>query len=677
MKVVCIVQARLGSTRFPNKVLKKIGNKTIIEILLSRIKKSKYLDQIVLATSNTSLDIKLANFITRLGFEVFKGSHKNVLKRYYLAAKKYEADIIVRITGDCPLVDSNLIDQMIKKFKEKNYDYISNTLIPTYPDGLDIEVFSFNALNKTFLNSKTQIQKEHVTPYMYQSGKLKILNQKNRIDYSKFRLTIDEIRDYQVLKKIFKYFKPNIFFPWTDVMSLTKLKPNIFKMNEHIKRNQGMEISEGQKLWNRAKKSIPGGNMLLSKKAELFAPKIWPSYYSKSKGCYVWTLENKKLVDFSLMGVGTNILGYANSEIDKAVNKTIRNGNMTTLNCPEEVYLAEKLIEMHPWSSMVRFARTGGEANSIALRIARAATGKDKVAICGYHGWHDWYLSTNLKNDKNLKDFLLPGLEPKGVPKSLKNSTYTFLYNRIDQLEKLIKNNSDIGVIFMEVSRNEKPKNNFLHKVRKLATKNNIVLIFDECSSGFRENFGGLHLKYKVNPDIVMLGKALGNGYAITAVVGKKEIMKEAENSFISSTFWTERIGPTAALKCLEIMQKEKSWEYVTNYGKKVINVWKKLASNYNLKIKIAGLPALASFIIVSDNFLKYKTFITQQMLNKNYLASNILYASISHDQKLLNNYAENLDKIFAIISKCEKGEDLIDNYLKGPVCYTGFKRLN
>jgi glutamate-1-semialdehyde aminotransferase len=417
--------------------------------------------------------------------------------------------------------------------------------------------------------------------------------------------------------------------------------------------------------------------MLLSKKSELFAPNIWPSYYSKSKGCFVWTLENKKLTDFSLMGVGTNILGYANSEVDKAVRKTIKNGNMTTLNCPEEVYLAEKLIEMHPWSSMVRFARTGGEANSIALRIARAATGKDKVAICGYHGWHDWYLSANIKSDKNLKDFLLPGLKPKGVPKSLKNSTYTFLYNRIDQLEKLIKNNSDIGVIFMEVSRNERPKNNFLQKVRKLASKNNIVLIFDECSSGFRENFGGLHLKYKVNPDIMMLGKALGNGYAITAVVGKEEIMKEAENSFISSTFWTERIGPTAALKCLEIMQKEKSWEYITHYGKKVINIWKKLASNYNLKIKISGLPALASFTIVSDNFLKYKTLITQQMLNKNYLASNVLYASISHDQKLLDNYAEHLDGIFAIISKCEKGEEIIDSYLNGPVCYTGFKRLN
>ena len=677
MKVVCIVQARLGSIRFPKKVLKKIGNKTVIQVLLSRVKKSKHIDQIILATSNTSLDSKLADYIKNLGFDVFKGSHKNVLKRYYLAAKKYEADLIVRITGDCPLVDPNLIDKIINIFKQKKYDYISNTLTPTYPDGLDVEVFSFNTLKKSYLKSKTLFQKEHVTPYIYQSGKFKIFNQKSKIDYSKFRWTIDEIKDYKVLKKIFKYFNPNIYFPWTDVIKLTKLKPNIFKINNNIKRNQGMKISEGQKLWSTAKKLIPGGNMLLSKKSELFAPNIWPSYYSRSKGCFVWTLENKRLIDFSLMGVGTNILGYANSEIDHAVKKTINNGNMTTLNCPEEVYLAEKLIQMHPWSSMVKFARSGGEANAIALRIARAATGKDKVAICGYHGWHDWYLSTNLKDNKNLKDFLLPGLEPKGVPKSLKNSTYTFLYNRIDQLEKLIKDNSDIGVIFMEVSRNEKPKNNFLQKVRKLATKNNIVLIFDECSSGFRENFGGLHLKYKVNPDIMMLGKALGNGYAITAVVGKEEIMKEAKNSFISSTFWTERIGPTAALKCLEIMEKKKSWEYITNYGNKVVKIWKKLAIKYNLKIKISGLPALASFTIVSKNFLKYKTLITQQMLNKNYLACNIFYASISHNQKLLNNYAENLESIFYIISKCEKGEEIIESYLNGPVCYTGFKRLN
>jgi glutamate-1-semialdehyde 2,1-aminomutase len=304
----------------------------------------------------------------------------------------------------------------------------------------------------------------------------------------------------------------------------------------------------GQKLWRKAKSVIPGGNMLLSKRAEMFLPEKWPAYFSKAKGCKVWDLDGNEYIDMSIMGIGTNILGYGHPEVDEAVIKTVQAGNMSTLNCPEEVYLAEKLIDMHPWADMVRFARSGGEANAIAIRIARAASGKDKVAICGYHGWHDWYLSANLGDDKNLDGHLLPGLDPAGVPRNLKGTVFPFCYNNFEELENLV-NTQDIGVIKMEVSRNTGPENNFLHKVRKLATDKGIVLVFDECTSGFRQTFGGLHKLYGVEPDMAMFGKALGNGYAITATIGRREIMEAAQSTFISSTFWTERIGPTAALK--------------------------------------------------------------------------------------------------------------------------------
>jgi glutamate-1-semialdehyde aminotransferase/spore coat polysaccharide biosynthesis protein SpsF (cytidylyltransferase family) len=677
LKIIAIVQARFNSKRFPGKVLKKINGKTILEILLKRLQKSKKITKIVVATSNENSDLAIVNIASKLNFDVFLGSKNDVLSRFYFAAKKFKADAIIRITADCPLVDPNLVDELIKKFKQNKFDYISNSIEPSFPDGLDLEIFTFKALKKVFKECKSSIQREHVTPYFYKSNKFRIFNIKNNIDYSQARWTLDEQADYDVLKNIFQHFKSNIFFSWLEVIKLMNKKPKIFLKNNDIRRDEGMSMPTGQKIWKRAKNIIPGGNMLLSKRSELFAPDLWPAYYKKSKGCFVWDLDNKKYIDFSLMGVGTNILGYANPEVDSAVGKVVRNGNMTSLNAPEEVYLAEKLIEMHPWASMVRFARTGGEANAIALRIARAASGKNKVAICGYHGWHDWYLSSNLKNNKNLKEFLLPGLDPKGVPDVLAKTTLPFLYNRYDQLENLVKKNDDIGVIFMEVCRSDKPKNNFLKKVRDLASRKNIVLIFDECSSGFRENFGGLHLKYKVNPDIAMFGKALGNGYAVTSVIGKKEIMQEAQNTFISSTFWTERIGSVAALKCLEIMQKEKSWVYITNFGKKVCAHWKKLGERHKLKIKIGGIPALANFTILSKDFLKYKTFITQQMLKKGFLASNSLYASMAHNEKILKIYYEHMDKIFFIISNCEKGIESIDNYLEGPVCHDGFKRLN
>ena len=434
--------------------------------------------------------------------------------------------------------------------------------------------------------------------------------------------------------------------------------------------------STGQKLWQKAKKVIPGGNMLLSKRAEMFLPEKWPAYFSKAKGCKVWDLDGNEYIDMSIMGIGTNILGYGHPEVDEAVMRTVQSGNMSTLNCPEEVYLAEKLIDMHPWADMVRFARSGGEANAIAIRIARAASGKDKVAICGYHGWHDWYLSANLGDDKNLDGHLLPGLDPAGVPRNLKGTVFPFSYNNFEELENLV-NTQDIGVIKMEVSRNTGPENNFLHRVRKLATDKGIVLVFDECTSGFRQTFGGLHKLYGVEPDMAMFGKALGNGYAITATIGRREVMEAAQSTFISSTFWTERIGPTAAMKTLEVMERTKSWETITKTGLGIRASWQKLADTYGLPIEHWGLPALTGFTFKSVNALIYKTFITQEMLKKGYLASNSIYVSVEHEAEIVHKYFEILSPIFEKISEIEKGNNAVSSLLEGPICHLSFKRLN
>lgn len=435
-------------------------------------------------------------------------------------------------------------------------------------------------------------------------------------------------------------------------------------------------MGKGQELYKKAKTLIPGGTMLLSKRPEMFLPDQWPSYFSKAKGCKIWDLDGKELIDMSIMGIGTNTLGYGNDEVDAAVLETVKNGNMSTLNCPEEVYLAEKLIEINPWADMVRFARSGGEANAIAIRIARAASGRDKVAICGYHGWHDWYLSANHNAGDDLSSHLLPGLSPNGVPKDLKNTVLPFHYNNYEELESLVKNN-DIGVIKMEVVRNFGPEDNFLQKVRDLATAKNIVLIFDECTSGFRETFGGIYQKYGVEPDMAMYGKTIGNGYALTAVVGKKSVMEAAQSTFISSTFWTERIGPTAALATLKVMEKTKSWEYITAIGNDMRNGWEKLANSHNLEINISGIPALSTYGFKSQNALAYKTLITQEMLKKGFLASTNFYASTAHNQSYLEQYFNELHTVYGLISECEKGNKKMEDLLEGPICHGGFSRLN
>ena len=432
----------------------------------------------------------------------------------------------------------------------------------------------------------------------------------------------------------------------------------------------------GQNLYKKAKKIIPGGTMLLSKRPELFLPENWPSYFSKTKGCQVWDLDDNEYTDMSIMGIGTNTLGYGNDEVDAAVMETVKKGNMSTLSCPEEVYLAEKLIEINPWADMVRFARSGGEANSIAIRIARAASGKDKVAICGYHGWHDWYLSANHNEGDELSGHLLPGLTPNGVPKNLKDTVYPFHYNNFDELLKIVDQN-DIGVIKMEVVRNFGPEDDFLQKVRDLATSRNIVLIFDECTSGFRETFGGIYKKYGVEPDMAMYGKTIGNGYALTAVVGKRSVMEAAQKTFISSTFWTERIGPTAALATLKVMEQTKSWETITEQGKKMQNCWSDLANKHEVDITINGIPSLSTYSFNSDHGMEYKTFVTQEMLKKGFLASTNFYACTAHTDDKIAAYFDALDDVYHTISQCEKGNKTISELLEGPVCHSGFKRLN
>jgi glutamate-1-semialdehyde 2,1-aminomutase len=656
--------------------MKLIGGKSMIEILLARLARSTKINQIVLATSTNQKNDPLVDHVSKLGYACYRGSEEDVLDRYYQAAKTVSADVVIRITGDCPLIDSNLVDEIIASFESMKVDYISNSNPPTYPDGLDAEVFTFKALEIASKTAKSKFDREHVTPFIRENADFTKACVSYFEDLSNLRWTVDEPPDFEVVDQIFKHFYPNIFFCWTEVLKYQSESPEIFFLNKNLQRNEGATMGTGQKLWKRAKQIIPGGNMLLSKRAEMFLPDQWPAYFSRARGCKVWDMDGNEYIDMCIMGIGTNTLGYGNEEVDAAVMQTIRNGNMSTLNCPEEVYLAEKLVEMHPWADMVRFARSGGEANAIAIRIARAASGRDKVAVCGYHGWHDWYLSANLGDDKSLDGHLLPGLEPNGVPRNLKGTVFPFAYNNFRELEDLVSAN-DIGVIKMEVSRNTGPQDKFLQKVRDLATKRNIVLIFDECTSGFRQSFGGLHKIYGVEPDMAMFGKALGNGYGITATIGRREIMEAAQSTFISSTFWTERIGPTAGLKTLKVMEQMKSWEIITKTGLNIREGWQKLAEKNQLNIEHWGLPALTGYTFKSNNALAYKTYITQEMLKKGYLVGNSVYVCTEHTPEILAGFFEALEPLFSMVKDCETGDIDINKLLDGPVCHSGFKRLN
>lgn len=433
-------------------------------------------------------------------------------------------------------------------------------------------------------------------------------------------------------------------------------------------------MNKGMQLWERAKRIIPGGTQLVSKRVEMFLPDQWAAYFKKAKGVEVWDLDGHLYIDMTIMGVGTCILGYADDDVNNAVKAVIDTGSMCTLNSPEEVELAELLIDLHPWAGGVRFGRSGGESTAIAVRIGRGYSGKDTSAFCGYHGWQDWYLAANLADDKNLDGHLLSGLQPLGVPRGLKGTALPFTYNCADELRKIVKEN-DVGVIIMEVVRHHEPENNFLQEVRNIATENGIVLIFDEITSGFRATIGGIHTLYDVYPDIVVYGKAMGNGFPITAIVGKRSIMEIAQESFISSTFWTERIGSAAAIATIRKMKEKKVPEHLCHIGNMVKHGWQEKATRHGLDISVMGIAPLPTFTFNYENALALQTLFTQEMLKRGYLASGQLYVSYCHTEDIVAKYLVDVDDVFEMLARAMRDGSVLEQ-IKGSVAHSGFKRL-
>ncbi|WAC04330.1 MAG: aminotransferase class III-fold pyridoxal phosphate-dependent enzyme [Methanoregula sp.] len=437
-----------------------------------------------------------------------------------------------------------------------------------------------------------------------------------------------------------------------------------------------MHLNKGPELWKKAKQIIPGGNQLLSKRSEQFLPDLWPSYYQRAKGDEVWDLDGNHFIDMCIMGIGACPLGYADDDVDSAVTEAIKNGSMCTLNCPEEVELAEVLIKLHPWAEMVRYTRCGGEAMAVAVRIARAQTGKDKIAFCGYHGWHDWYLSANLANDRALDGHLLPGLDPSGVPRGLLGTSLPFRYNHPEELRAIQSQNSnELAAIVMEPTKDHEPDPGFLKEVREVAEESGAVLIIDEVSAGFRLTTGGAHMLYNLKPDIAVFAKAMSNGYPMAAIIGKEDTMQAAQDTFISSTYWTERIGPVAALATIAKYQRCNVPDQLIQSGRKVQEGWKKAAAVAGLELDVGGIPPLSHFSFKCDQSLAAQTLFTQNMLKKGFLAGKSYDASYAHTDAHIQRYLDETGDTMISISKAlDKGT--LMSMLKGPAAHSGFHRL-
>lgn len=433
---------------------------------------------------------------------------------------------------------------------------------------------------------------------------------------------------------------------------------------------------KGQEMYGIARRLIPGGTQLLSKRPEMFLPGGWPSYYTSAKGITVTDLDGNRFRDFAIGGVGATVLGYADPDVDAAVKNVIDNGSMSTLNGPEEVILAERLTDLHPWADMARFSRAGGEAMAIAVRIARAHTKRTTLAFCGYHGWHDWYLSANLSEDGALDGHLLPGLDPAGVPRGLKGLMQPFHYNNLAELRQIASGHgSDLAAIVMEPVRDSMPEDGFLDGVRQIANQTGAVLIFDEVTAGFRVNTGGIHLTLGLEPDLAIFAKALGNGYPMSAIIGRGEIMQAAQDTFISSTVWTERTGPAAALALLDKYDREDIPARLIASGQGVKTAWRDAAAHTGLDIHIGGLDPLAHLGFTGDNAAAQRTLFTQEMLDRGFLAGGAFYAMAAHTPEDVADYADACREVFGLIASA-LATGSVEGRLRGPVAHSGFKRL-
>jgi glutamate-1-semialdehyde aminotransferase len=416
------------------------------------------------------------------------------------------------------------------------------------------------------------------------------------------------------------------------------------------------KITKSLRYWRQAQKIIPGGTQTLSKGPDMFTFGVYPIYLARGKGSHVWDVDGNEYIDYPL-ALGPITLGYDYPSTVKAVSDQIRAGSTFSLMNPLEIEVAELLIDFIPCAEMVRFGKNGADATSAAIRLSRVYTGREHVACCGYHGWHDWYIAST---DHSA-----------GVPAVMKGLIHGFKYNDAASLEKVFSEYpNQIAAVIMEPVSVDLPKPGFLEKVKEITHKNGAVFIFDEIVTGFRLALGGAQEYYKVTPDLAAFGKGMANGLPISALVGKKEIMKRATDMFFSTTYGGELLSLAASKATMIEMRQKKVQKYFWKMGDRLKSGTQKLVDEYGLGsvIKVKGLsPKFWIDFVAADGseYDELKGLFFQETVLRGVLIGGLQYMSYSHSEKDID---KTLDAFEAACGVCQKAlkEGDIKKYLKG-----------
>jgi glutamate-1-semialdehyde aminotransferase/spore coat polysaccharide biosynthesis protein SpsF (cytidylyltransferase family)/predicted dehydrogenase len=651
--VVAIIQARMGSSRLPGKSLAEIEQRPMLWHVVQRVKRATMVDRVVVATSTAAADDAIERMCRENNIPCHRGSENDVLDRYYAAARAEKASQIVRITADCPLIDPEVIDRVVHRFLRGDLDYASNAMVRTYPDGLDTEICSFSALEKAWHEARKASEREHVTPYL-RSGKFRTDNVENISAYSHLhcRWTVDEKEDLEFVRAVYGAFRDQPGFLMEDILHLLRDQPELEKINSQIVSNRGYYKSlfedasaeaalrrpiEKSQVWlQRASKVIPGAAQTFSKGANQHVRGVAPMFLAKGKGCRVWDVDGNEYIDY-IQGLLPNILGYANDEVNAAVASQLSQGHSFSLPHPLEVELAERLIRLIPCAEMVRFGKNGSDATAGAVRAARAFTGRDRIACCGYHGWQDWYIGSTTRN--------------AGVPQAVRELTHPFVYNDLESLQKLLREHrNEFAAVIMEPVNFWPPADGFLEGVKSLAHEHGALLIFDEICSGFHFGLGGAQKKFGVTPDLACFGKAMGNGFPISCIVGRTDVMKIFEEIFFSFTFGGEVASMAAAMKVLDILENDRIYVRMTKNGQILQEGLNSLADEAGLqeRIKCVGYPlwSLIKFLDADGkDSLLMRSLFTQECVKRGVLLLATHNMTSAHEpidiEQTLKVYAE------------------------------------
>jgi len=562
-RVVAIVQARMRSERLPGKVLADIGGSPVLEHVLRRVRRAARLDDVWVACSTVIDDDPLVPVVERCGAGLFRGDEHDVLGRFAGAARAARAGVVVRITADCPMIDPGIIDAVIDLFGRSEVDFASNTLQRSFPDGLDVEVFSRAALDRADHEAQDPFLRGHVTPYIH--GRLKTrlpwggftnAQHVGPADFSQLRWTLDEADDLEFFRRLIPSLPAS--YDWLDAIAALMREPVLLRINAGHRLHEGTtrdlarsgggsnaprRYDASNAYFERAVRSIPLASQTFSKSHQQWVKGAAPLFLRSGRGCRVTDLDGNGYIDY-VLGLLPIVLGYRDPDVDGAIIAQLDQGITFPLAHPSEAELAERLIRLIPCAERVRFGKNGSDATTAAVRLARAHTGRPKVAVCGYHGWHDWYIGTTTRH--------------RGVPAEVRALSTTFPFNDADALERLLQREPDsYAAVILEPDGAYQPAPGFLARLREITAKHGVILIFDEIITGFRMHLGGAQAHHGVFPDLAAVGKAMGNGMPISAVVGRAEIMDGMNEIFFSSTFGGEALSIAAAIATLDKLERE------------------------------------------------------------------------------------------------------------------------